>query len=133
MSRTTLGGRGILNQKAANDPGSRSGRYRSETSLCAASGSGYRPGPRHLLIPGSGQRSARAVRRDWFPVAGVPLDARHGSGSRAGRDQRSAFWRVFRRRFPVHLWVARPDGERSPGSPGRVPKASGFCYFGVGS
>ena len=56
MSRTTLGGRGILNQKAANDPGSRSGRYR------------------------------------------------------AGRDQQSAFWRVFRRRSTVHLWAARPDG-----------------------
>ena len=110
MSRTTLGGRGSPDKKAADDPGSRSGRYRSETSLCAASGSGYRPGPRHLLIPGSGQRSALAVRRGWFPVAGVPPDARHGSGSRAGRDQRSAFWRVFRRRSPVHLRAARPDG-----------------------
>ena len=110
MSRTTLGGRGSPDKKAADDPGSRSGRYRSEKSLCAATGSGYRPGPRHLLIPGSGQRSALAVRRGWFPVAGVPPDARHGSGSRAGRDQRSAFWRVFRRRSPVHLRAARPDG-----------------------
>ena len=39
--------------------------------LCAATGSGYRPGPHYRLIPGSGQRSALAVRRGWFPVVGV--------------------------------------------------------------
>jgi len=110
MSRTTLGGRGSPDKKAADDPGSRSGRYRSETSLCAASGSGYRPGPRHLLIPGSGQRSALAVRCGWFPVAGGLRDDRHGFRYRAGREQRSAFWRVFRRRSPVHFWAARSDG-----------------------
>lgn len=64
-----LGGRGSPNQKAATDPGSRSGRYLAEMSLCAATGSERRPGPRHQLIPGSGQRSALAVRRGWFPVA----------------------------------------------------------------
>jgi len=110
MSRTTLGGRGSPDKKAADDPGSRSGRYRSETSLCAASGSGYRPVPRHLLIPGSGQRSALAVRCGWFPVADGLRDDRHGFRYRAGREQRSAFWRVFRRRSPVHFWAARSDG-----------------------
>ncbi len=103
-------GVGSLNSCAAYVPGSRSGRYRSETSLCAAAGSGYRPGPRHLLIPESGQRSALAVRRGWFPVVGVRRTTPTASGSRAGREQRSAFWRVFRRRSPVHLWAARPDG-----------------------
>jgi len=44
------------------------------------------------------------------PRGGRPPDDRHGSESRAGREQRSAFWRVFRRRSPVHLWAARPDG-----------------------
>ena len=129
MSRTTLGGRGSPDKKAADDPGSRSGRYRSETSLCAASGSGYRPGPRHLLIPGSGQRSALAVRRGWFPVVGVRRDDRHGFRSRAGRDQRSAFWRVFRRRSPVLLWAARPDGGTLSRS--CFPDAEGIRGFGL--
>ena len=44
------------------------------------------------------------------PRGGRPADDRHGSESRAGREQRSAFWRVCRRRSPVHLWAARPDG-----------------------
>mgnify|MGYP001574168712 FL=1 len=41
---------------------------------------------------------------------GRQADDRHGTSSRAGRDQRSAFWRVFRWRSTVHLWAARPDG-----------------------
>jgi len=66
-----MGGRGSENQDAAYVPGSRSGRYLAEMSLCAATGSERRPGPRHLLIPGSGPRSALAVRRGWFLVVGV--------------------------------------------------------------
>ena len=121
-SRSTPGRAGESGSGAATVPGSGSGRYRlSKSFLSAAAGSGYRPGPRHLLIPGSGQRSALAVRRGWFPVAGVRRDDRHGSRSRAGRDQRSAFWRVFRQRSPgaPSPSISGPlgrTGERFPGS-----------------
>ena len=121
MSRTTLGGRGSPDKKAADDPGSRSGRYRSETSLCAASGSGYRPG----AAPPADSRLRATVgarRPSWLVPRG---------GRPAGRPPRLRFPRGPRSAVRVLAGLSsafpRPSSGRSAGRGNAFPVSLFGC------